>query len=276
MVAASGAAMNFAAIIRIAAILLGIMSALALARDGLGLRLFPFVDAIVTTYGLLLDDLFLDMVLAIFEPALNLVKVWLDWNWSLHPHWKHAFVLLWLLFSSAARTSDGLGNRFWWVWGGVCALLTSVLAGTAPLSDPLVFYWPLAGFLLFASVRNTDENIGTLYRKRLPIPPFAGVAKFLAAITLFLLLILLLTLIPIGLPPIPFFANSPSPGLATLTAFAAMVGMACVIAALIMLRGEGSTFLQKWLGDPNARLGLDILSVLGGAAAIVYLARLMA
>lgn len=155
-----GATVPIALLIRLITIPLGILSALALARDGLGFKLLPFLDAIITAYGLLLDDLLLEIVLAIFEPVLNVLKTWFDWNWNLYPHWKHTFVLLWLYYASALRSAmpERLNPRrrariaFRWASSAIIALIGGVCAGTAPIDQPAVLWWPVAMYFLFAAV----------------------------------------------------------------------------------------------------------------------------
>jgi len=152
-------------IVRVLAIAAGIASAALMAVDSFKVPLDQaFVEVLEGIRELI------GTVLWPFERVIVLPIV----NWmndqgfvvELYPHWKSSFVLLWLLFSSAARRAFfPAWQLIWTLWGGVCALVASVCAGTVPLDDPAVLWWPLAGFFLFAMLRVREE---ILYAIRSP------------------------------------------------------------------------------------------------------------
>lgn len=72
------------------------------------------------------------------------------------------------------------------------------------------------------------------------------------------------------------FGHSPSPGLANLAAFVAVLAAIRLLGGLSIPRGDGASYLQRLFDDPDTRVALDVFAVLGGAAIIVYLAHLLA
>ena len=329
-------------LIRLITIPLGILSALALARDGFGFKLLPFIDAIITAYGLLLDDLFLDIVLAIFEPIFDLLKNLFGWNWILYPHWKHAFVLLWLFFAAElreqyplewlkGRTPDPLlrwykvQTAFMWVWGALAALIGGVAAGTVALDHPAVVWWPLAAYFLNEGaiplywflqgrggkqgalqaivlavivVSSTGFALGWFqpvavaghpspvwwalvgffaYQTSRSVPHFVN-DQLLGAERFVLLLTFgaIAGAFAVGVLPSPTwidFQNSPSPGLASLTAYVAAVSTWYLLETYLQrTRRRGLDMFAETL----PRIAVDVLAVLCGAAIIVYLSHLIA
>lgn len=106
----------------------GIVSLLVLSRDGFSIQLQGFVDAVATAY----DDILKDIALATLEPfiASVLAVVRERWNISLqlYPHWKHAYVLLWLFLGSSIQVYMRAAPASFWekataylVGGGLCA-----------------------------------------------------------------------------------------------------------------------------------------------------------
>jgi len=85
-----------------------------------------------------------------------------------------------------------------------------------------------------------------------------------------------LGIIPIGHL---LFTTSASPGLATLAAFAAALGVMALLIGVIgvyTLRSPRGPFMWSMSADANIRLGLDILAVLGGAVFVVWLGNALA
>jgi hypothetical protein len=85
----------------------------------------------------------------------------------------------------------------------------------------------------------------------------------------------LLALGMISAPAWLAFNGSPSPGLANLAAFVAVISAWFLVLALLFPDRGDRTFVERWRSPP-ARTAFDVLAVLGGAAIIVYLAHLMA
>lgn len=278
--------MNLGTILRIASILLGIASAVLLAHSGFGMRVnedfLLFLDVVRDAVGFVV----LPFELLIVNPADH----WLHeqgFEFQLHPHWKHTFVLSWLYYGAFARaawvmrwlsppqssmgaTQVWIDSAFDWIAGFTCAITGGVLAGTVPLSTPLVFVWPLVAYALYRPVREVSALIA-LQLSRLAslidghyeaMTLHTGPATFLQQLSL----AILAAVVGFGL------VRSSSPGLVSLIAFIGGV-------AVLYLRWGGAFNRNWWRNlnrEPQCRVGLDILSVLGGAAIIVYLAHLMA
>ncbi len=124
-----------------------------LARNGLGFRLLPFLDAVIEAY----DSTFKDIALASVEPALKPIIEYInktfDYDLRLYEHWKYSFVLLWLFFGSTARAASGMGTRitfyFYWIWAGFCALVFGVATGTQPFDSGSLFWICVTSIMLF-------------------------------------------------------------------------------------------------------------------------------
>lgn len=327
--------MSFGTIGKLAAIALGIMSTLALARDGLAFKLLPFLDATISAYGALLDSLFLDIALEAFEPFFHFLANWLDWNWKLYPHWKHAWVLLWLYLAAQARSINPPfipGERYhpgWyvfkasrWTWTAFAALIGAGLAGTVPLDHPAVFWFPLAGYFL----NSFGENIIYTTLKRLTAAisivalalatmSFAfAIGRFvpisidgetqllwwgLAAYFVYqvctdlivtterpmqvrvfdIVLAMLFGALAIGIVPGPSWLNfnaSISPGLATLAAYFTILAAWHLLRAILAPADGNDNYVTRVFARNGPWVAIDILSVLGGAATIVYLGHVLA
>jgi hypothetical protein len=144
---------------RLLAIAMGIMSAVLLARDGFNIPLNEYLDAVIQTY----DDTFKTIALTLFEPLIHAIFACLreyGWHLNLFEHWKYAFVLLWLFNASFSRgfatTPSGPEQTEYvfnfslrWIWAALTALFGGVMAGTVPIGDPSVFWWPIAAFFAY-------------------------------------------------------------------------------------------------------------------------------
>lgn len=257
---------------RLLTIALGIMSATIMARDGLGFQLVPFLDAVISAF----DNAFKEIALRTFEPIIQavfaLLRDWFDWRLELHPHWKYAFVLLWLLFGSSARAwysrqASPFRTLGRWTTAAVLSLLAGAFAGSAPLADPAVFWWSVAWFLLFLCALASMNPTFRYVSQTLPLLSFGVIFFAVGALVA-------LKFIPVT---IPFFQTSASPGLATLAAgVAAFAALFILLGARFALeRDNGNSFLREWHDAIPTRIGLDTLYVLGGAATLVWLSRVL-
>lgn len=331
--AAPSSAIGFGTIFRLLAIALGIMSAVLLARDGFNISLNNYLDAVVQAY----DDAIKEVALLFLEPfilvALAKLREWFDWHLQLYPHWKHAFVLLWLFFGAIARSL--MSMRYWaqtlftFLWGMFCSVAGGVLAGTQPLSEPGTFWWPASFYCVYmtgnfawsATFARTEgwtwlESFGLFGMPKLAVAAACAMAAGLAvsdpavfwwpfaAWYLYLNARAALAgqfswgwaigatvFVALAVSGISFGSSS-SPGVATLAAVVGIIAALSAIEALEktqqdssdwdvvdeFLSGSTSTASSwdRWLRDDRTRVGLDVLSVLGGAAFIVWLGNALA
>ena len=285
--------MNFGTIVRIAAILLGIASTTLMATKAFA---FQFNNDFMAMLDIIRD--FVGFIVRPFELLLiTPVVKWLhDYGFvfTLHEHWRNTFVLLWLFFAAFARgTLIGIKPpsvsqlwshpnrvaRFWiwrmreWFWSATWALFGGVLAGTAPLDHQGVFWWPVASvglrFASYEATRGASQWVGwtRFVRNLAPVAISFGLLLTLLGAALWAVAVLTEPNANIFPPRVPF-PTSPSPGLVSLAGFVAIWGI------WYLFPFEG--LRAEWINDPNTHIGLDILSVLGGAATVVYLAHLMA
>lgn len=263
--------MKFSTILRLAAIALGIVSATIMAQRGFEIRFnedfLTFFNSVGEIVGVIVTPI---------EIVLRHVLAWfssLGVEIELQDHWRYAFILMWLFLGAWARAQTVFA-AFTFIWGGFCSLLAGVLAGSVPLSNPGVFWWPFACYLLFLSggsvwiataYRNQNTNYNWLevfwgvFGRRFF---FSVVLAVIANVAIFLLF--------------PLLRETSAPYLATLAVFVGLAGLINLVEGAFRRAREGNTWWQQWLGSPNARMGLDMLSVLGGAAVITYLAHVLA
>jgi hypothetical protein len=189
----------------------------------------------------------------------------------LNPHWKSTFVLLWLLFGSFARAlaphSGRAGTALNLVWGALCALIGAVAAGGAPLSHQGVFWWPWLSVFLWNSGRQA-------WGAR-----FAGSVGRVGRVGLFSLVVIFIVpicAIAITVTRADFVFGFAMPGLILLFVSIAIVGVwVLLVGTLNLSKADGASVVEKWLNH-FTRMGLDILSVLGGAAIVVWLGHALA
>lgn len=106
------------------------------AWQGFHLPFGPVLTAIVEDYEKA-AAIFFRLVEPSIRAELAAWGAYFGWTLELLPHWKHAFVLMWLYFGASAQDLWRAGN---WgsaigfgLWGGLIALLSGVVAGTVPL-----------------------------------------------------------------------------------------------------------------------------------------------
>jgi formylglycine-generating enzyme len=265
-------------ILRVALIILGVGSTLALVRSGLSFSLAEYLN-----YALNHFDAWLAYVLQFIEPLLKALFVWLQQFgvfFDLQPHWRHAFVVLWLLLSTITRatasfSSNPIATLARYVWGLLCALAAGILAGTVPLSDLAIFFWPAAALALYAVVTHA-------------ISAAQNPAGFSDWLRRFGLAGILLAGSAVGFTVLAtraFGRNNviassywefhslvspfdPSPGLALLVIGLTVLAMCFLFFGLPNQSDSGER-------NPGTEVGVNILSVLGGAAILVALSHLV-
>jgi hypothetical protein len=146
-----------------------------------------------------------------------------------------------------------------------CALAAAFMRTVPLASNPAVFWWPFLLFNLYSARR-------ILF---LHYPLQLGGPGVFAAIPVY-------GVFAVRLVPAfnLLFEASPSPGLASFAAVVAIEGGSILVTGMFQAkvwwrksRFMGSNFWREmWLHDTPARISLDVLSVLGGATAIIYIA----
>ena len=313
------------AIVRVILIAFGIASATLLARSAFGfrfnedfVRFLDLVGSFIALGTLPFEVLFVDPVARWLHD--------LGFVFQLYPHWHYAFVLLWLFSAAFTRASappskflEGGANGngvtigvFRWVWAALTALLGGALAGTVPLNDPAVLWWPAMAHFLYVGGDDLFNVAGgsrdSEYKVQAPVALlFAAVFAAFAVGWLrppaieghppafwwvltayfayrssayrelgFFIACLAFAVGYFKGPEWLNFEQSPSPGLANLAAF--VVGLAAfyVLRAFLWPAEGERSYLERVFSEHAMRTAIDVFTVLGGAAIITYLARLMA
>jgi hypothetical protein len=258
--------------VRLTSIALGIGSAALMAEKASSLSFnrdfLEFLIVVENFVGVIV----LPLEIGIVKPSI----AWLHDHGlgiDLQPHWKSAFVLLWLVLGNQARVGDRLFRQL--AWAGCCAFFGAIGAGASPLNSIGVFLWPVAAVAVWlaadvAATWGPARHLG-----------FGSTVMSVAAFFAFALLLFIpsIAALSVGYRLIP----SPSPGLVSLAALTAIYG-------LINLLLSGANFLtfKTMASDPdseqfglaNARkafnMGANILAVLGGALFLVWLGHMLA
>jgi hypothetical protein len=337
--------LNLVAVAKGAAIFFGIASAVLLAQNGFGIKFnedfLVFLKVVENTVGAIVFP----FDLLVVGPVLH----WLrdqGWTIQLYAHWHYAFVLIWLYFSSDTSVyappsllsgNLGLGelvlSAIRWIWAAFTALVGAALAGTVPLDDPAVLWWPIAAYfvfnggdtLIYALARNqfmaTEGTARESYSEGfaeliffVPATFFAlgwatppvleghppvflwAVAAYFGSMALrtllavvdgktsiawaALLLSVFLVLVALALGVLPTsswfdFKDLLSPGLANLTAVVVCMAVWHVCLALLIPEVGDASYFERVVQDGNLSVAVNVLTVLGGAATISYLARIV-
>ena len=179
------------------------------------------------------------------------------------PHWKQAFVLLWLGMSNYAHAMRDCEGRpgataFRYASAFLCALLGGLMAGTVHLAHIGVLLWPVFGLLMFV-------GLNALWRA------FSGGgrgADIVAAV------VLLAAAIGTAAWALTFaqttvFSNaSPSEGLKYVAIAVAAFAAWFLIAGS---RGADNAAAPRWHENRGRRMGLRMLSILSVAAVVAVL-----
>lgn len=243
----------------------GIASLSVLAWKGFEFALGDFLIAVLEYYEGEVGRLF-----ALLEPLINRqlshLREWFGWNLQLYPHWKHAFILLWLYFGACARgywqTGKAGSAAFVALWGGLVALVAGAASGTVALGNArgsmFIALWPIAGVIVFELGYNAWVATFDRDRRDTWLADFGALTGFtLTRIALPGLLALVVGAL------IPQVRALPNPGLSLLFA------LTVVLAAFWVW--QGSRDKVRLLDDANSRIGFDMLTVIGGACVVVLL-----
>lgn len=266
--APAGVATNYVNIARLAFVPFGVLSAVALARQGFDLQLNAFFSELINAY----DGTMQAVARLVFEPvikaAFDQLRAWFGVDLKLLPHWKYVFILWWLVFGAIARAvAQAKGQRAavgYYAWGGTCAFAAGVVAGVSPLTSLGMFLCMSGLFFFMAGIYVFDAW------KRWP-----GLEQFARGFVW----VLFSAMIVGALGAIFYHPNGNAFGLqATVTAIG-LVALFALWSAVAAVRAETNANAGRvWARisvDPVATASLDVLTVLGGAAVFILLATLM-
>jgi hypothetical protein len=263
-------------IFRVLGIIAGVFSLTILAWKGFHFSFGPFLLGVLEFYEDQAREFF-----SLFEPfikeQLANLRAYIGWDLQLYPHWKHAFVLMWLYFGTGARVTWAGGDRgiaaILFLCGGLIAFVAGVLSGTVALdstaSNMIMAFWPIAGVVVFR-LGITALN-ATFSRAK----GYTWLGHFWWVTRRNALRIALFGALALGIGTqagkIPFVRTLPSPGLALLFALLIALALQALWFGARAQNVAGGTSWQNFLNDPRTRIGLDILSVIGLASAVVLL-----
>jgi hypothetical protein len=268
----TGAAISIMLVLRIALILLGIMSATLMGQEAFGAQWSERFLAVLAVIRDAVGTLVAPLDLLVVQPGLRILRSW-GVDITLHDHWKHVFVLMWLVLGAWAKFQTAaqptLAFRiFNFVWGFVCAAAAGVASGTAEYHERALLFWPLAALCLYFTGR---------YARTLLFERHDATVTTLTALCLIGSAIFTgyCTLVAVGVVPMaPFSADGlPNPGLAMLAAFVAFFGF--YLFMMPSIKRGGDIEFGEWLHARQAQAGIDILSVMGGAAFLVWLGNVL-
>jgi hypothetical protein len=185
---------------------------------------------------------------------------------DLQDHWRAAFILLWLLFGSTAKSftdSTPAWSAVLWSISGLAALAASLFVGSASLPDPnaLLFRYVTFGFAAFLGF-----NLLLVWLEHRESQAWFFVYFLIAGVFAAARRVLL-----IGMDA-PVLATLPSPGLAMVAIIFTLLGATNVFVGAFLQEADGETIWQRWLRSNLTRCGFDILIVIGGAGVLVYVA----
>lgn len=258
--------------VQIALIVLGAGSLLVFARDGFHVFLHDLFHWLVYLVESLLGFLDLPAVQHVLRSVLDAVEAWaarfgFEIDLVLQTHWKHASVLLWLVFGSHAQALADFAARPWAsglrnAAAAGAATTGGLMAGTVHLGHPGVLWWPASALLVYlgfnALMHGALEGRGL---RRIVTLLGAGVlaagAARLAGFTL-------------ALRSDDVLGNaSPSDGLRIVILATAALGTLAVVFGFGRRRtGDGNAPASWAPDDPGRRMGLRVLATLGLAALV--------
>lgn len=274
-------------ILRYVGLLLGLVTLVLLLVDGVDIRVSALMHEALAGVRELIGTLVWPIELLLVQPAV----VWFakqGFAISLDDHWKSVFVLLWLYFgavaSESARADWKLGSALGTI-GAIWALTGGILAGTAHLTDPNVFWYSALAFALYGAT--TAVWIACFYRRE----DYSWFDHFrqlvtMAAVRYWLPSIAVLVLVDVATVKSDetmtwTLSSLPLGGLVSLFLCIAVIGVSDVLQGILeYLQVKRSVTVPSGYRFIVTRVsvisrGIQVLSVLGGAIGVVYLGHIM-
>ncbi len=127
---------SFGVVLSLLAIVSSIISMMILAWKGFGISLDPLLLATLEQLERRYEQAF-SFLRPVAVALVQQINLFFGLDMQLQPHWKHAFVLLWLYFSGVIRLVKHAEGPwvFGLMWGSAVALVGAILFGTTPLDD---------------------------------------------------------------------------------------------------------------------------------------------
>lgn len=246
-------------------ILLGAASLLVFARDGFHFFMQDFFSGLLILSENILNAIFeFEPIRALIEALIAAIAALLAQfgfpDIFVQPHWKQAFVLLWLGMYNYADAMRDFGGRpattvFLYGSAFLSALLGGLMAGTVHLAHIGILLWPFFGVLLFFGL-NALWRVFRARRQRVDII----IAAILLGATIGV------AAWALTFAQVNMFSNaSPSEGLKYVAIALAAVAAWFLIAGT---RGADHAAAPSWYENRGRRMGLRTLSTLSFAAVI--------
>lgn len=198
----------------------------------------------------------------------------------LHGHWKYAFVLLWLYFLALARIWWGAGGRgaaiFSVAWGGLVALASALVFGSVeidPLSrsflaNAIIGSVPLTAYALFTIGIGAWATIFLGREGRGWFAAFNSWTRGDLGLTAIGAIALGFALVAIHLTD----QEMPNAGLMLAGGFVGLLAFYLIgvgVRDVRKLRGDGESWFGAFARMQSPRIGMLVVSSLGGAAAVI-------
>lgn len=249
-------------------IIAGVFSLSLLVWKGFHIELGPFMVLVLDVYAREASAFF-GLAEPSIKAALLFLEKWVRIDIDLYPHWKHAFVLMFLIFGAIARTAWWSGDKpraiFLFCWGTIVALLAGTAAGTVELdgavSNMLMAFWPIMGVVVF--YLGLDAWIALFEG----FDDFTSLAWWI--ITRIALPGLVLLVAGTQIERIPGLHDVETPGLVLLTSLVLIQALFFLWQGVAYPEGGGDTRWQQTINDGDTHTALDMLSIIGGAAFVV-------
>jgi hypothetical protein len=264
----------------------GILSIALLAKMGFRLGLVAPLTHLLDYYEKLMHILF-----GWSEPYLTALLRWTNWDLTIHAQWKHVLIILWLYFGVVTKVTlssfKSLRERLLigalTLCGVVISLSASIAAGTVVLTDgqsnASMLVFPLLGFALYQLA--LAVWLATLGRQETWWNRFRAAARlYIGPSTV--VIIMLALLLALFADRLPRLESVPNFGLALLFVLFILLAFRWlwtgVDGAVRWNKPENRSWWeefrnfrwwQSWRVMGNTRIGLAMLTAIGGAAAFL-------